>query len=108
MRQEARKEVQPNILESFRFLRSTKEQGGEDPIFDKLEELRFPILEVSKWKSENQVRSRPSSPVRDQGASTSHSAYQVLALHGITPPPTISFPPYNSRVIMAAPCAIVT
>ena len=29
----------------------------------------------------------------------------MLALHGITPPPTVSFPPYNSRVIMAAPWA---
>ena len=32
----------------------------------------------------------------------------MLALRGVTPPPAVNFPPYNSRVIMAAPLASVT
>ena len=42
-------------MENFGFLRSTKEQGGKDLIFDKLIELGFPILDDPKWKSEEKI-----------------------------------------------------
>lgn len=93
-------------MEQTSFLRSTKEQGGKDPIFDKLTELGFPILDLPKCKGEKKSWSRPYSPIRNQ--ISSHTTYQVLALHKVSAPPVVNFLPYLARTIMVSRWAATT